>query len=135
MWNFICQWDNSHRGIQASRVCMLTIINRSDSPVQIARINMEYGREINLFGSLATGYEAESRCVMPGGAVIVFSCGYHPSPIEVGHVKTLIDCPSFVATVASTQRESACEGKSGFQVGFLEKCVSEWFAKYCLCIS
>jgi hypothetical protein len=135
VWNFICQWDSSHRGIQASRVCMLTIINRSDSPVQIARINMEYGREISLFGTIATGYESESRCVMPGGAVIVFSCGYHPSPIEVGHVKTLIDCPSFTATVASTQRESACESKSGFQVGFIEKCVSEWFAKYCLCIS
>ena len=135
VWNFICQWDDSHRGIQASRVCMLTIINRSDSPVQIARINMDYGKEIALFGTLATGYEAESRCVMPGGAVVVFSCGYHPSPIEVGHVKTLIDCPSFTATVATTQRESACESKSGFQVGFLEKCVSEWYAKYCLCIS
>jgi hypothetical protein len=135
VWRFICIWDSSHRGIQASRVCVLTIVNRSDSPVQISRLALDYGKEVALYGSMATGYEAESRCIMPGGAAIVFACAHHPSPIEVGHLKAIIDCPSFTATVASTQRESSCESKGAFLVGFLEKSVSEWYAKYCLVVS
>jgi hypothetical protein len=135
LWSIISHWDYNHSGLQASRVCLFLVINRSDSPVQISRLQMVHGKTITLFGSLVTGYESESRCVMPEGIALVVACGFSPSPIEVGHLKAVIDCPAFRVVIASTQRESACEGKSGFRAGFLEKSVTEWWSKYVLIVS
>ena len=42
---------------------------------------------------------------------------------------------AFNAVVASTQRESFCEAKGSFTIGFLEKTVSDWWSKYVIVIS
>jgi hypothetical protein len=110
------------------------IINRSNSPLQIARVQIVHGKNVLIMGSVATGYEVESRAIMPQGSVVVFIWAFSPSPIEIGHLKACISTAAFSATVASTQRESCCEAKGGFTVGFLEKSVSEWWSKYVLLV-
>ena len=135
VWSMVEAWDTNHTGLGACRCCAFTIINRSESPVQIVRIQMVHGRRVVLLGSGASGYDSDSRAIMPNGVVIVFASGFVPSPLEVGHLKAQIDCPAFTSTVASTQRESSCEGRGTFHVGFLEKSVSEWWSKYVLCVS
>lgn len=135
IWNLLWEWDCTHNGLQASRCSATIVINRSDSPIQITRIQMVHGRNVIIMGSTATGYELESRSIMPNGSALVFIWAFLPSPIEIGHLKANINTAAFSATVASTQRESYCEGKGGFTCGFVEKSVHEWWSKYVLVVS
>jgi len=130
IWTLIWQWDSVHKGLNASRCCATLIINRSASPIQITRVQMVHGRNLSIMGGDKTGYETESRSLMPGGCAIVFIWAFLPSPIEIGHLKANINTAAFSITVASTQRESFCEGLGGFNAGFLEKTVSDWWSKY-----
>ena len=75
------------------------------------------------------------RVIMPGGNALVFLWAFSPSPIEIGHLKACISTAAFAATVASTQRESHCEARGGFTVGFLEKSVSDWWSKYVILVT
>jgi hypothetical protein len=72
---------------------------------------------------------------MPGGSAVVFVWAFSPSPMEIGHLKACISTAAFSVTVASTQRESTCEARGGFTVGFLEKSVSSWWSKYVLLVT
>ena len=63
VWRLIWEWDCAHPALQASRCCATLIINRSHAPLQMARVQMEYGRNVLLLGSPSTGYESESRYV------------------------------------------------------------------------
>jgi hypothetical protein len=72
---------------------------------------------------------------MPGGSVAVFIWAFSPSPIEIGHLEAQINTAAFVAVIASTQRETLCEAKGGFTVGFYEKSVSSLWSKYVLFVS
>jgi len=135
VWSLLWEWDCTHKGLNASRCCATVVINRSDSPIQIARVQMVHGRNVTLLGSASTGYEVESRSIQPDGMAIVFIWAFPPSPIEIGHLKANINTAAFSAIVASTQRESSCEGRGGFRVGFLEKTVTDWWSKYVLVVS
>jgi len=134
VWSMVEAWDTSHRGLRASRCCAFIIINRSDTPVQISRMQMIRGNLMLLLGSSACGFEPDSRSILAHGVVVFFASAFVPTPIEVGHLKACIECPAFSATVASTQRESSCETRGAFHVGFIEKSVSEWYSKYVLII-
>lgn len=135
VWRLLWEWECTHLGMQATRCCATIIINRSVSPVQIVRVRMIHGKNVAIMGSQATGYELESRSVMPEGFVVVFTWAFSPSPIEIGHLKATVYSGGFNVTIASTQRETYCESKGGLTVGFLEKTVSEWWCKYVLLIS
>jgi len=135
VWSMVEAWDASHRALRASRCCAFIVINRSDTPVQISRMQMIRGNHMLLLGSSACGFDPDSRSILAHGVVIFFASAFVPTPIEVGHLKACIECPAFSATVASTQRESSCETKGAFHVGFIEKSVSEWYSKYVLVIS
>ena len=93
------------------------------------------GRNVVLLGSENTSYEAESRLIKPNGYAIFFISAFPQSPLDAGHLKLLINSAAFTAMIASSQRESSIEGKAGFQVGFLEKTVTEWWSKYVAVIS
>jgi hypothetical protein len=134
VWRFVWEWDCTHTGLQASRCSATVIINKSSSPIQLARVQIVHGRNMLLIGSEATGYEMESRAIMPGGSAVVFLWAFSPSPIEIGHLKANINTAAFSVTIASTQRESSCESRGGFTVGFLEKSVSEWWSKYVIVV-
>ena len=73
--------------------------------------------------------------ISPGGCAVVFLWAFSPSPIETGHLKVCLSTAAFSVTVASVQRESSCEARGGFTVGFLEKTVSDWWSKYVLLIT
>jgi hypothetical protein len=72
--------------------------------------------------------------LMPDGVAVIFIWAFSPSPIEIGHIKANVNTVAFSTTLASTQRESVCEARGGFQVGFLEKTVSEFWSKYCIVV-
>lgn len=130
VWEVIWNWDSTHIGLKAARCCVTTVINLSDTSIQIARVQMVHGRNVMILGSSATRYDKESRAILPDGIAIIFIWAFSPSPIEIGHIKANVNTAAFSATLASTQRESICEAKGGFQVGFLEKTVSEFWSKY-----
>ena len=135
VWRFVFEWDCTHTGLQAARCSATVIINKSASPIQIARVQIVHGRNVLLIGSEATGYEMDSRAIWPGGSAVVFLWAFSPSPIEIGHLKANINTAAFSVTIASTQRESSCESRGGFTVGFLEKSVSEWWSKYVILVT
>lgn len=98
---------------------------------------MVIGRNAQIFGSIHTGYEVESRSLLPDGAIIVFISAFPESSllIDSNHLKANINTAAFSAVLASTQRESFCEAKGGFTVGFLEKSVTDWWCKYVIIVS
>ena len=114
---------------------MTLLINRSDSPIQITRVQLVIGRNVLIIGSNHTGYEVESRSLLPEGMMLIFICAFPESPLDIGHLKANINTAAFNAVVASTQRESFCEAKGSFTIGFLEKTVSDWWSKYVIVIS
>jgi hypothetical protein len=135
VWSLLWEWGCVHSSFGSCRCCVTLFVNRSDSPIQITRVQMVVGRNVVIMGSLATGYEAESRSILPNGYALIFICAFAQSPLEVGHLRANINTAAFSAVVASTQRESFCEAKGGFTVGFLEKTVNEWWCKYVIVIS
>ncbi|KAJ1436817.1 hypothetical protein B484DRAFT_248622 [Ochromonadaceae sp. CCMP2298] len=135
IWQLLWEWGCVHSHLSACRCSVTVLINRSDSPIQITRVQLVLGRNVLIIGSSDTGYEVESRSLLPEGMVIVFICAFPESPLDIGHLKANINTAAFSAMVASTQRESFCEAKGGFTIGFLEKTVSEWWSKYVIIIS
>lgn len=135
IWRLIWEWECVHTNLNCCRCCVTLFINRSDSPVQISRVQIVHGKNVIIMGSTATGYEPESRLILPQGVVVVFIYAFPQSPIEVGHLKANINTAAFNAVVASTLRESFCVAKGGFITGFIEKSVSEWWCKYVVVIS
>jgi len=135
IWRLLWEWGCIHSNLSACRCSVTLLINRSDSPIQITRVQLVIGRNVLIIGSSLTGYEAESRSLMPEGMMIVFICAFQETPLDIGHLKANINTAAFSAVVASTQRESFCEAKGGFTIGFLEKTVSDWWSKYVIVIS
>eukprot|EP01033_Poteriospumella_lacustris_P006747 gene6747-4866_t len=135
IWRMLWDWGCVHANIASCRIAATLLINRSDSPLQVTRVQMMMGRNVIIMGSKQTGYEAESRILWPRGYVVVVLVAFPQSPLEIGHLKAVIHSAAFTLMVASTQRESSCEAKGGFTTGFLEKTVSEWWSKYVVLVS
>lgn len=130
IWSLLWEWGCVHSNLSSCRCCVTLLINRSDSPIQITRVQMLLGRKVVIIGSDNTGYELESRLLRPKGYIVIFIAAFPQSPLEIGHLKANINTVAFSAVLASTQREARCEAKGGFTTGFLEKTVSEWWSKY-----
>lgn len=135
VWRVLWEWECTHMGLQATRCSATILINRSDSPIQIVRIHMLHGRNVSIIGSVGTGYDLESRSILPDGYAVVLMWAFAPSPIEVGHLKAKFYSAAFDVTIASTQRETSCESRGGFSVGFLEKTVTDGWSKYVILVT
>lgn len=135
IWKLLWEWGCIHAHLASCRCCVTVFINRSESPIQITRLHMLMGRNILIVGSEGTGYEYESRLILPHGYVVIFISAFPQSPLEIGHLKANIHSAAFTAVLASTQRETTCDAKGGFKIGFLEKTVSEWWSKYIVVVS
>ena len=135
IWRLLWEWGCIHSNLSACRCSVTLLINRSDSPIQITRVQLVIGRNVLIIGSNHTGYEVESRSLLPEGMMLIFICAFPESPLDIGHLKANINTAAFNAVVASTQRESFCEAKGSFTIGFLEKTVSDWWSKYVIVIS
>jgi hypothetical protein len=130
----IWEWDCVHKGMNASRCCATVLINLSSRTVQLSRVQMLLGRGFALYGSEATGFESKRRLIRSGGRCVMLLWANTPSPMDVGHIKAKIYSSSFSMTIASTQMETVCHAKEGFEVGLLEKAVAEWWSKYVVLI-
>ena len=75
------------------------------------------------------------RVIMPGGCALVFAWAFSPTPLDTGHLTVSISTAAFGATVGSMQKDSVCEERGGFTVGFLEKTVSDWWSKYVILVT
>jgi hypothetical protein len=139
VWVVIWEWLCTHHGLNTARCNATVLINKSQSPFQINRMRMLYGKCVHLLGSLEhTGFDPSTRLLYPGGVVVVLCIAYAPSPIEVGHLKVLLKCShGCKITIASTQSESSVEAGGGgkFELSLLEKTVSEIWSKYVIVIS
>lgn len=109
---------------------------RSDNPVQILRTDVSEGRDYAIFGvGASAGYDYESRSLMPGGgAAVVFCYGFRPSLVDA-HVKLSISTSAFTAKVTTRRDRTSCDAVGGYVAGFLEKTLSEWWAKYVILIT
>ena len=134
LWQTLWEWECTHTGLKTCRCCLTLILNLSDTPIQIGKIQIIHGRNVLIFGSIETGYQEESRCIQPDGSVVIFLWAFSPTPIEIGHIKAIINTAEFTVTVASTQRESGCVSQGGLSVAFLEKTVDDWWSKYVVLI-
>lgn len=130
LWQTVWEWECTHTGLMPSRCCITLLLNYSDTPIQIGKIQIIHGRNVLILGSMDTGYQEESRCIQPGGSVVIFFWAFSPTPIEIGHIKAIINTAEFIVTVASTQIESSCMTQGGLAVGFLEKTADQWWSKY-----
>jgi hypothetical protein len=103
--------------------------------MQFTRVQILNGRNVVIIGSDNTGYEIETRSVQPNGAIVMFICAFSPSTMDNGDFKVNVDTAAFRATISSANKETVCESKGGFHVGFLEKTVSDFWSKYVIVIN
>lgn len=128
VWQLVWEWELAHRGLGASRCCATVVINGSDSPVQVSKVQILEGRGVSVY-CCAHHYDEASRSLRPQGAVVFFGWAYAPSPMDVGHIRVCLNTSAFTATMSSRKRETKCEGVGGFATGFLEKTLERWWSK------
>lgn len=133
LWRLLWEWGCIHAGF--CRCAIAVLINRSFSPIQIYRVQLLLGRQVEFIGTSATGYDEPGRIIAPMGVLVLFSSGMLQSPLDAGKIHLNVDSIAFSAAITSSQRETWCECKGGFSVGFLEKMTKDWWSKYVVIIS
>ena len=148
VWQTVLEWRVNHTQLhEVSRCCAVLVINQSDNPVQILRLDMQEGKNAVIWGIGATvtsavtgpdtmGYDSESRTIMGGGgAGVVFAYGFVPTPIDPGHVKVGLLTSAFHATVSTRPNSTVCAAVGGYTAGYLEKSLSDYWAKFVIVVS
>jgi len=131
-WRIIWNWECTHRRLQSVRCCICILLNKSDSSIQITRLNMREGRSLVVIPT--QGYESESKTVLPGGSLVVFAYGLRPSVLDKAHIKFDLISTAFTATIATRVNRTECHATGSFNIGFLEKSLTEWWGKYVLLV-
>jgi hypothetical protein len=129
LWRLVFSWNYLHRGMGASRACALLVLNRSHSAVRLSSLQLLHGRDARVLGAQHGGYDSRNRRVLPGGSFTVFAVAHPASPLEPGHLRFDLRTTAFAATIGSQLNEASCTSLQGFTVGFLEKSVSDWWAR------
>jgi len=132
VWRIISNWNSIHRRLQSIRCCVVVIINRSVSSIQITRLHMREGRSMVVIPAI--GYDTEHKTLMPGGCVVVFAYALRPSVFDKAHIKFDVFSTAFTATMATRVNRTECQSLGSFSVGFLEKSLTDWWAKYVLVV-
>ena len=126
-WSLVKEWDGAHTGLTASRCCLLLIINRSSHPVQVNKLQVIHGKAVYFLPVF--GYSSESKQVAVNGSVVVFSIA------NSNHASFSATTSAGVFIASTKAGETQCDCSSGVNAGFVEKSVSEWWAKYVLIIA
>ena len=66
---------------------------------------------------------------------MVFCYGFRPSIVDAGHVRATIYTSAFTARVSNKRDKTTCDAVGGYTAGFLEKSLSEWWAKYVILVT
>ena len=147
VWQMVSEWRCAHHQLQSSRCLAVLLINQSETPMQILRAEVHEGRNVVTFGVEATssskggrpdtrGYDEESRTLLGGGgAAVMFAFGFLPTLIDPAHVKVSIVTSAFNASVSTRPNRTLCVAVGGYTVGYLEKTLTEHWAKYVILVS
>lgn len=134
VWQLLYEWKFIHHGFSASRCLALLVLNNLATPIQINDVKVKEGRNSRVYGQ--RGYDSAARCVLPGGFVLIFAWGFMPSLVDLAHVKVVVSTSVCAVTVSTRKNRSQCDSvEQGFSVGFLEKSLKDWWAKYVLVVS
>jgi hypothetical protein len=135
----ICDWQANHSALKASRCLVSVLINLSSTAIQLTAIEIKEGRHYEIF-SVKTlngmnGYDhATHTLAANGGCAVVFGYGKLPTVVDLAHVKLRISGTTFAAQVSSRPIGTTCEAIGANSVGFLEKTLTDWWAKYVILI-
>jgi hypothetical protein len=147
VWQMVSEWRCAHHQLQSSRCLAVLLINQSETPMQILRAEVHEGRNVVTFGVEATsspkggrtdtrGYDEESRTLLGGGgAAVMFAFGFLPTLMDPSHVKVSIVTSAFNATVSTRPNRTLCVAVGGYTVGYLEKSLTDHWAKYVILVS
>lgn len=136
----IHEFKSNHAGMKASRCLLAIVINLSSQPVRLTSIDVKEGKTFQLF-SVKTlfggdGYVSTTHTLREnGGVAVLFGYGKLPTIVDLAHVKLRVQSTAFTALLSSRPIGTTCESNSGFSAGFIEKTLTEWWAKYVLLIS
>ncbi len=133
-WRLIYEWQQTHTGIKSTRCLAALIINRSDNPVQVLRMEIVEGREVTLLGG-KEGFDAESHTILPRGSVIVFAYGFTPNPVDLAHVKIRVFTTAFNSQISTRKDRTNCVAIGGCTARYLEKSLTDWWGKYVILVS
>lgn len=128
VWQMVTEWDVTHVGLTAAHCMAVVLINRSDSPIQLASVELVQGVEMVLFSCVE--FKINSRILLPQGCAVVFAWGSSPSPMEMGEVQIAIRTDFFSLALSNDQLETHAEVFGNHRVSFLEKSASKWWSKY-----
>ena len=124
----IWDWKFNHQGLGFSRCCAVLLVNKADSPLQILKIDVKEGRNVTVFGAM--GYDSESQTIAPGGIALVFAYGFRPSLLDAAHIKLLFHTNFFNGTITTRYNTTNIDTMGNCRIQFLEKLVTDSFAKY-----
>ena len=133
-WSMIQEWDRGHRGLRATRCCLLLVINKSNEVIHLNRSQLKEGKSIHYLPG--EGYSEVSKTVDLGGYVVIFGVATGSTTgIDYGNVTFSLSTSAADIVVSSQLSLSECENLHGSHGGFREKSVSEWWSKYVVCIT
>lgn len=135
LWRVVQTWSRNHSTFKLSRCCACLIFNHSSHAVQILDVSIKEGRDVHLFGVGKHGYDADARLIAKeNGAVVVFGVANTPNLVQKGHIKININSTAFSIQVSTRKSGGEAEGNEAYTISFLEKSITEWWAKYAIII-
>lgn len=129
-WRTIFDFEKNHSNFSAARCLAVLIINTSQQPIQINRVEILEGKSYSVVNGVH--YDASSQCLLPEkfACTLVFAHGYMPTVVDLAHVKIKIHSSAGEIFVATRKNRSQLTLESGYKGGFLEKSVTDWWAKF-----
>ena len=65
----------------------------------------------------------------------MFAYGFVPTPINAAHVQVGVLTSAFHATVSTRPQGTTCAAVGGYTAGYLEKSLSDYWAKYVIVVT
>ena len=129
-WALISSWRCLFSGIK-SRHCMAAgFINGTGVDVQIKSTKLVQGGS-PCYHIPTREYDETIGILSPGAAIIFFAWGSQPTHKHEGQIYMSIDTNAFSCGLVNKKSSStSLEPKTGYHCIFLERSISEWWAKY-----
>ncbi len=129
-WALVSSWRFLYSGLNSRRCMVAGFINGTGKNMQIKSTKLVEG------GSpcyhIPTRDYDETNCILgPGAAIIFFAWGSPPSLKDEGQIFMNIETNTFYCNLLNKKSPlTAIEALPGFYCTFLERSISEWWAKY-----
>ena len=130
VWKMVYSYEKNHKNLRANRALAVLIVNNSQQPIQISRVQVLDGKNYTIIDGIH--YDAVSQC-MPAekySTAVVFAFGYLPTLVDLAHLRIKIFSSAGEIFVGTRMNRSELKLESGYSGGFYEKTVTDWWAKY-----